>query len=54
MYQVIFDDEIHGEITENFDTFDEAAEYWQEYADTETCRHGQLWDKSNGEVIWRF
>lgn len=54
MYQVIFDDEVQGEITENFETFEEAAEFWQEYADTETCRAGQLWDMSNGEVIWRF
>lgn len=54
MYQIIFDDEAYGEITENFETFDEAAEYWQEYADTPTCRRGQLWDMANGEVIWRF
>lgn len=54
MYQVIFDDEAHGEITETFATFDEAAEFWQDYADTPTCHAGQLWDMSNGEVIWRF
>ena len=54
MYQVIFDDEIHGEITEDFDNYDAAMEYWQMYADTPSCTAGQLWDKSNGEVIWEF
>ena len=54
MYQIIFDDEVQGKITEDFETFEEAAEFWQDYADTPTCAAGQLWDKSNGELIWQF
>ena len=54
MYQVIFDDEVHGETTQNFETFQEAFDYWQDYAETPTCIHGQLWDMENGEVFWEF
>lgn len=54
VYQIIFDDEVQGKITEDFETFEEAAEFWQDYADTPTCAAGQLWDKSNGELIWQF
>lgn len=54
MYQVYFDDEVKGEITEDFETFTEAADFYNDYADTETCTGGGLWDKSTGEVIWEF
>lgn len=54
MYEVIFTDSEHGVNVESFNTFDEAAEYWNEYADTPTCVAGSLLDRSNGEVIWRF
>ena len=54
MYEVIFDDSIHGEMTEEFTDFDTAAEYWNSYADTETCTAGELVDRTNGEVIWSF
>jgi len=54
MYSVTFIDTIHGTFQEQFDTFDAAAEFWQEYADTETCVSGWLIDMKNGEVIWDF
>ena len=47
-------DEIQGVITEDFSTFDEAAEYWQDYADTPTCTSGYLMDLDNKEIIWEF
>lgn len=54
MYRIIFNDSVHGMTTEMFDTFDSAAEYWNEYADTETCESGILCDLSNDEIIWEF
>lgn len=54
MYEVIFDDATHGEVTEQFDTFNEAVEFWQSYADTETCEAGELVDRTTGEIIWSF
>jgi hypothetical protein len=54
MYEVIFTDKEHGVNVESFNTFDEAAEYWNDYADAPTCMAGELLDRSNGEVIWRF
>jgi len=54
MYEVIFTDKEHGVNVESFETFDEAAEYWNDYADASTCMAGELLDRSNGEVIWRF
>ena len=53
-YRVSFTDEIHGVTTEDFTTFDDAAEYWQDYADTPTCVSGCLIDLENDEVIWSF
>ena len=54
MYEVIFDDSIHGEIDEKFEDWDSAAEFWQSYADTESCVAGELSDCETGEVIWSF
>ena len=54
MYEVIFTDSEHGVNAESFNSFDEAAKYWNDYADTPTCTAGELLDRSNGEVIWRF
>ena len=54
MYRVVFVDEVHGENWQEFETFDAAAEYWQDYADTPTCHEGELIDLENGEVIWKF
>ena len=54
MYEVIFTDSEQGVNVESFETFDEAAEYWNDYADAPTCVGGALLDRSNGEVIWRF
>lgn len=54
MYEVIFTDKEHGVNVESFETFDDAAEYWNDYADVPTCVAGELLDRSNGEVIWRF
>ena len=33
MYEVIFTDSEQGVNVESFNTFDEAAEYWNDYAD---------------------
>ena len=54
MYFVIFNDEVHGMTTENFDNFDDAIEYWNDYADTPTCTGGVFFDAETSEVIWSF
>lgn len=54
MYEVIFNDEMLGENSERFDTFDKAFDYWQTYADTKTCIGGRLIDLDNDEVVWEF
>ena len=54
MYNIHFVDTEHGENDELFDTYDDAMEYWNEYADTPTCVAGILSDTETGEVIWRF
>ena len=54
MYNVRFVDTVHGETEENFETYDEAMEYWNNYADTETCVAGVLMDLDNCEIIWNF
>lgn len=54
MYVVIFNDEVHGMSAQYFKTFEEAAEYWQEFADTETCIGGKLYDCDESEMIWEF
>lgn len=54
MFKVNFNDSVHGEIEEIFDTFDDAMEFWNQYADTETCIAGRLYDDENNEVIWDF
>lgn len=54
MYEVIFDDSIHGEIIERFTDWDEAMSYWNSYADTESCVAGQLIDRNTEEIIWSF
>lgn len=54
MYTVYFKDNIHGDIEQDFDTFAEASEYWQEYADTPSCVQGELFDRDANEIIWCF
>ena len=54
MYEVVFEDSLHGAIDEKFDTFDEAMEFWNSYADTPSCTAGELSDTETGEVIWTF
>lgn len=54
MYQVIFCDEIHDTQITQFEDFDSAAEYWNDYADTPTCFAGELKDLETGEIIWEF
>jgi len=54
MYRVTFIDSVHGEIDEEFDDFQNAADFWQDYADTPTCEMGRLTDLETGEVIWDF
>lgn len=54
MYNVRFVDTIHGEMEESFDSYDAAMEYWNSYADTESCVAGALTDLDNSEIIWQF
>ena len=54
MYYVRFTDSIHGETEEYFKTYDDAMEYWNNYADTESCVSGVLMDLDNCEIIWNF
>ena len=54
MYEVIFEDKVHGAIDEKFDTFAEAMDFWNDYADTSSCTAGELSDTETGEVIWTF
>ena len=53
-FQVIFDDKDHHIQINHFDTFEEAQEYWDDYADVETCVAGEMIDLDNGETIWEF
>ena len=53
-FQVIFDDKYHGVHINHFDTFEEAQEYWDDYADTESCVAGEMIDLDEGETIWSF
>ncbi len=53
-FQIIFCDTIHDNQIAQFDTFEEAAEYWEMYADTPTCFAGELKDLENDEIIWEF
>lgn len=52
MFTVTFIDKSYGGSSETFNSFDEAQEYWDSYADTDTCVYGRLEDE-NG-VIWEF
>jgi len=54
MYNVRFYDSEIGNVEEDFDTYEAAMEYWNDYADTETCVAGRLIDLDNGEIIWQF
>lgn len=53
-FQVIFKDSVHGIHINHFDEYKDAQEYWDAYADTETCEAGELLDLDDGEVIWEF
>ena len=54
MYNVRFYDSAMGNVEENFDSYEAAQEYWDSYADTETCLFGRMIDLDNGEIIWQF
>ena len=54
MYEVKFFDSNLGEQVERFESYVEAQEYWQEYADADTCLAGKMTDLENNEVIWDF
>lgn len=53
-YQVVFDDNAHGIHFNHFETFDEAQEYWDDYADAETCVAGEMIYLDDEETIWHF
>lgn len=54
MFVVEFFDDVHGDSREEFATYMEAQDYWNAYADTETCYGGEMYDSNTGEVIWKF
>lgn len=54
MFIVTFIDKNHGGSTNEFDTFAEAQEFWDEYADTPSCIFGELKDIDTDEIIWQF
>ncbi len=54
MYNVRFYDSTVGNVEEDFDSYEAAQEYWDDYADTETCLFGRMIDLDNGEIIWQF
>lgn len=54
MYKVTFYDRNEGEQISYFETFEAAAEYWNDYADTPSCFGGELVDLENNEIIWNF
>lgn len=54
MIFVLFIDTVHGTHEEGFDSFDEAMEFWNDFADSETCVKGVMWDDETGDVIWEF
>ena len=51
-FQVIFEDSVHGIQIHHFDSFADAQEYWDTYADVETCDAGEMIDLDNDEIIW--
>ena len=53
-FQVIFQDSVHGLQINHFEAFADAQEYWNDYADVETCEAGEMIDVDTGEVIWDF
>lgn len=54
MYNVTFIDTLFGEMSEDFEDWDSAINYWQDYADTPTCICGRLKEIETGEAIWSF
>lgn len=54
MFVVLFKDKYLGMSIEHFDNFNDAVEYWNEYADAETCERGLMLDFDNAEIIWKF
>ena len=38
----------------HFETFSEAQEYWDFYADAPTCVAGEMIDLDTKEIIWEF
>ena len=53
-FQIIFEDSVHGTQVAHFDSFIEAMEYWNEYADTETCVAGEFKTLHSDGIICEF
>lgn len=53
-FMVIFDDNNHDVHVNHFETFMEAQEYWDDYADVPTCIAGEMIDLDTEETIWEF
>lgn len=53
-YKIIFEDKVQGTVEETFENFPDAMDFWNEYADTDTCVYGQMVYTPTNEVIWEF
>ena len=53
-FQIIFEDMVHGLQITHFDTYTDAQDYWDAYADVTTCVAGEMIDLDDGEIIWNF
>lgn len=53
-YKITFEDEVQGHVEETFETFPEAQDFWDEYADTNTCASGKMVYLPTNEIIWEF
>ena len=53
-FKVTFNDKYYGLHVTHFETFSEAQEYWDFYADAPTCIAGEMIDLDTKEIIWEF
>ena len=51
-FEITFEDSVHGTEIAYFDNFFDAMDYWNDYADTETCVAGTFKVlKDNGLIL---
>ena len=54
MFKIIFTDCYGYKVTQRFFNFDDAANYWQKWADFPIYVNGLLTDMETREAIWAF